>query len=240
MLKENDENTILNEILNYSKYYFNICNNTNSLDNTKVIEPVLKDYRNAKSNMPHIVLMKTMDLYYNKKEISEEDLISTIKLLTTYIIRRNISGIDTKSISNIFGSMLGKILKKFNDGENYYKAVLKTFVIETRLTNQFMPGDKMIIDEFCKSNLYSRESTSFVLKKIENNESRISYSQLNIEHIMPQKETEYWSSYINQESVYEDVVNRIGNLTLVDSKDNSSMSNGNFSSKKEILKNLII
>lgn len=182
--------------------------------------------------MPHIVIMETMNLYFNKQRIEESDLLNTIKLLTNYIVRRNICGIDTKSISNIFGSMLGKILRKFEEGENYYYSVLKTFVIDTRLTNQFMPTDKTVEEEFNKSNLYSRESTTFVLKKIENNESRVPYSNLNVEHVMPQTETKYWSKYINENSIYEEVVNRIGNLTLVDSKDNSSMSNRNFDTKK--------
>ena len=98
-----------------------------------------------------------------------------------------------------------------------------------------MPNDKTIKDEFNKSNLYSREATAFVLKKIENNESRIPYSQLNIEHVMPQKDTKYWLRCINEGSTYEEVVNRIGNLTLVDSKDNSSMKNTDFKNKKDIL-----
>ena len=236
LLKENSETDVLSEILNYAKYYYYISEDASKLPNSEEVEALLKDYRNAKSNMPHIILMETMYLYYKEKSITEDDMKNTIKLLTTYIIRRNIAGLDTKSISNIFGSMLGKVIKKFNKGDNYYNSVMKTFVVETRLTNQYMPTDKNIKDEFIKSNLYSRESTAFVLKKIENNESRIPYSQLNIEHVMPQKDTKYWLNYINKDSVYEEVVNRIGNLTLVDSKDNSSMGNSDFKHKKEILK----
>ncbi len=234
LLMEQNEEEILNEILNYAKYYYYISRDA-SESNNQILEETLKDYRNVKSNMPHIVIMETMNLYFNKQSIGECDLLNTIKLLTTYIVRRNICGIDTKSISNIFGSMLGKVLKKFEKGENYYNSVLKAFVIDTRLTNQFMPTDKTVEEEFNKSNLYSRESTTFVLKKIENNESRIPYSNLNVEHVMPQTETKYWSKYVNENSVYEEVVNRIGNLTLVDSKDNSSMSNRNFESKKQVL-----
>ena len=178
LLAEQNEEEILSEILNYAKYYYYISRDA-SESNNQTLEEILKDYRNAKSNMPHIVIMETMNLYFNKQRIEESDLLNTIKLLTNYIIRRNICGIDTKSISNIFGSMLGKILRKFEEGENYYYSVLKTFVIDTRLTNQFMPTDKTVEEEFNKSNLYSRESTTFVLKKIENNESRIPYSNLN-------------------------------------------------------------
>ena len=235
LLKEYTEEQVLGEILDYAKYYYYICEDSSKLPGSENVELALKDYRNAKTNMPHIVLMETMNLYYKEKKISEEDMINTIKLLTTYIVRRNLAGLDTKSISNIFGSMLGKILKKFNDGENYYTAVMKTFVVETRLTNQYMPNDRTIRDEFTKSNLYSREATSFILKKIENNESRIPYSQLNIEHVMPQTDTKYWLKCIDDGSVYEEVVNRIGNLTLVDAGDNSSMKNIDFESKKKIL-----
>ena len=235
LLREYTEDQVLGEILDYAKYYYYICEDSSKLPGSENVELALKDYRNAKTNMPHIVLMETMNLYYKEKRISEEDMINTIKLLTTYIVRRNLAGLDTKSISNIFGSMLGKILKKFNDGENYYTAVMKTFVVETRLTNQYMPNDRTIRDEFTKSNLYSREATSFILKKIENNESRIPYSQLNIEHVMPQTDTKYWLKCIDDGSIYEEVVNRIGNLTLVDARDNSSMKNVDFESKKKIL-----
>lgn len=235
LLKDNLEEDILQEILNYAKNYYYICCDATKLPNSNIIEPIMKDYRSANSNMPHIVILETLYLYYNNNLISEEDLINTIKLLTTYIIRRNIAGEDTKSISNMFGSALGRILKYFNETGNYYKSVLKTFIIDTRLTNQFMPTDKILIDEFSKSNLYSRDSISFILKKIENNESRIPYSQLNIEHVMPQSETAYWKKNIKEDSVYEEIVNRIGNLTLVDSKDNSSMQNKDFASKKRIL-----
>jgi len=235
LLKEHDENDVLNDILNYAKNYKYLNVDSSELPNSSVVEPVLKDFRNAKSNMPNIVLLETMDLFYNKHLISESDLINTIKIFTTYIIRRNIAGADTKSISNMFGSLLGKILKYFAEGKNYYNAVLKALIADTRLTNQVMPSDKTIFDEFIKSNLYSREATAFVLKKIENNESRIPYSQLNIEHVMPQTDTEYWLNMINSNSEYEEVVNRIGNLTLVDSKDNSSMHNNDFASKKEVL-----
>ena len=119
---------------------------------------------------------------------------------------------------------------------SFYECVVKALVNDTRLTNQIMPTDKTVKEEFQKSNLYSREVTSLILKKIENNESHISYEQLNIEHVMPQTSTDYWQQKINENSSYEEVVNRIGNLTLVDSRDNSIMGNKDFESKKNVLK----
>lgn len=230
---EIEEEAILNNIMDYSKYYYYIKDKI-SEDND--IEIALQDYRNSKSNMPNIVLMETMNMYFKENSITKNDLINTINLLTSYNIRRNIAGEETKSISNMFGNLLGRILKYFNEGNmSYYDCVVRALVNDTRLTTQHMPTDKQIMDEFMKSNLYSRDSVSFVLKKIENNESRIPYSQLNIEHVMPQTSTPYWETKVADKDNYDDIVNRIGNLTLVDSKDNSSMSNNNFDSKKSTL-----
>lgn len=231
LLKTQSEESVLNNILSYSNYYYFI--NKKCEDNE--IEEVLVDYRKVKSNMPHLIIMETFKLFYEEK-IAKNDLINTIKLLTNYIIRRSVAGEDTKSISNAFGGFLRKILKYYRE-ENllYFDAVKKAIVADTRLTNQFMPTDNKIRDEFLNSNLYSREQVGFVLKKIENNESNINYANLNIEHIMPQTATDYWKQRIKDNSNYEEVVNKIGNLTLVDYRDNSSMGNKNFENKKDIL-----
>lgn len=230
--ENNSEEEILSNILLYAKYYSyikKVCGESSR------VEIALQDYRNSKSNMPNIVLMESMNLYFNEQKISEDDLVNTINLLTSYNVRRNIAGEDTKAISNMFGNLLGRIQKYFELGVNYYDSVVRALVNDTRLTNQHMPTDNNILEEFVKSNLYSRDSVSFVLKKIENNESRIPYSQLNIEHVMPQTITNFWEQRVENKDNYADVVNRIGNLTLVDSKDNSSMSNNDFASKKKIL-----
>lgn len=232
LLENMTEDEILNNILNYAKYYYFIKDNNNDIE----IETALQDYRNSKSNMPNIILMETMNLYFEENRITKKDLINTINLLTSYNVRRNIAGEESKSISNMFGNLLGRIYKYFDeDNMSYYDCVVRALVNDTRLTSQHMPTDKQIYDEFEKSNLYSRDSVSFILKKIENNESRIPYSQLNIEHVMPQTATSFWETKVSDKDNYDEIVNRIGNLTLVDSKDNSSMGNNNFASKKKTL-----
>lgn len=234
LCEEENEEDVLAEILDYSRYYKYIRFDSKDIENEN-IKNALNDYKNAKTNMPTMVLMEAMKMFF-QQIIPENDLVNTIELLTTYIIRRNICGKDTKSISNSFGSLLGKILKYFKEGKlSFYECAVKVFVNDTRLTNQIMPTDEMVREEFEKSNLYSREATAFVLKKIENNENRIPYNKLNIEHVMPQTETNYWKNQINENSEYTEVVNRIGNLTLVDYRDNSSMGNRDFETKKEVL-----
>lgn len=224
----------LKEILNYAKYYYWITVKCDNLE----IEKALSDYRNIQTNMPHPILMESFR-FYEETKISKENLIKTISLFATYIIRRNMASLDTKSISQMFPGLLGSIISKCekNGYSNYYDNCVESLVVDKKGNSQYMPTDEEIESEFSKTNLYVRDLTKFVLTKIENNENRIPYSNLNIEHIMPQTITDYWKQYVNDVGLYEQIVNRIGNLTLVDNKDNSGMSNKNFEKKKEYLLN---
>lgn len=224
----------LKEILNYARYYYYI---TNSIEDAE-IEEALSDYRNIQTNMPHPILMESFRFYENER-ISKESLIKTINLFAIYIIRRNMASLDTKSISQMFPGLLGRIISKSekNGFERYYENCVECLVVDTKGNSQYMPTNEEIENEFIKTNLYVRDLTKFVLTKIENNNNHISYSNLNIEHVMPQTKTDYWVNYVSDEALYEQIVNRIGNLTLVDSKDNSGMSNKNFDVKKQYLTN---
>lgn len=64
------------------------------------------------------------------------------------------------------------------------------------------------------------------IRKIEitDNPIGVDLKTLNIEHIMPQTSNDYWKKIANlSDDEYTDVVNRIGNLTLVAAVDNSKM-----------------
>ena len=231
-LSEKSVEDQLKEILAYARYYYYIM--TKSED--REIEEALSDYRNIQTNMPHPILMETFRLYEAEK-VSKENLIKTINLFATYIIRRNMASLDTKSISQMFPGLLGRIMSKSekNGFERYYDNCVECLVVDTKGNSQYMPTDEEIEGEFAKTNMYVRDLTRFVLTKIENSESHINYSNLSIEHVMPQTKTNYWINYVNDEALYEQIVNRIGNLTLVDENDNSGMSNKNFEVKKNYL-----
>ena len=77
-----------------------------------------------------------------------------------------------------------------------------------------------------------------MLDKIESykNPVPVDLSALNIEHVMPQTQNEYWASVSGLDiDDYIKTVNRIGNLTLAASTDNSKMGNKDFACKKKIL-----
>lgn len=60
-------------------------------------------------------------------------------------------------------------------------------------------------------------------------------SNLSIEHIMPQTSTAYWEEKAGVSGEeYIELVNTIGNLTLVTKPDNSAAGNKDFETKKKI------
>ncbi|MGI9012477.1 MAG: HNH endonuclease family protein [Nitrososphaeraceae archaeon] len=68
---------------------------------------------------------------------------------------------------------------------------------------------------------------------------RVNFTDLSIEHIMPQKSNNWWKNHLGNkfESIHEIYLHNIGNLTLTGY--NSDMSNYDFPRKKEILASVI-
>ena len=101
-----------------------------------------------------------------------------------------------------------------------------------------MPDDTQLRSYLQTANAYALSNVRWVLDKIEshNNPAPVDLSALNIEHVMPQTQNEYWAGVAGlDEDEYTKVVNRLGNLTLAASSDNSKMGNKDFAEKKKIL-----
>ncbi|MGL4382802.1 MAG: DUF4357 domain-containing protein, partial [Bacilli bacterium] len=84
---------------------------------------------------------------------------------------------------------------------------------------------------------YALRLTRWLLERIENNDNaiKVDMSDLSIEHIMPQTITPYWEKQAQLSGEeYSELVNTIGNLTLVSKPDNSSAGNKDFNLKKAI------
>lgn len=230
------EDDILNDILAYAKYYKCVVFDSEEL-HSEAIENALEDYRQLQTNMPTLVFMHVLKMYDNR-DITEEDVVKTINLLVTFVIRRNVCWYLTSWISRLFGRFLSKVLKNFSEwGLTFYESVVKE-IYELRPTKASMPLDETTKEHFRNDNFYTFQFTRYILWKIENYENnvRIDNDNLSIEHIMPQKATEFWEKRVSDMNLYDEIVNRIWNLTIIDQPDNTKMKNNNFDSKKEVLK----
>ncbi len=233
---EEDEKTLLDDIVLYAKFYERLYY-SNELD--RLGEP-LDDFRKMRSLMPAPFIMYTMQLEY-RGLISSIQLGEILKLINTYLIRRYIMGQDTSAITRFFPTYLKNVISfmvKYGH-ENAFEICKQLLINDTKQKATFMPDNEQILLYLKTANAYSFQHTRWLLEKIENenNSAVVNMENLSIEHIMPQTANEYWKkiSGLNEEN-YAMYVNKLGNLTLASKNDNSKMSNNDFESKKAILK----
>jgi len=200
----------------------------------------LQDYRKLQSFMPAPFMMVILEHYENKK-ITEEQTLKIFKLINTYLVRRYIAGQDTSAISRFFPGYLKSVETRIEEEKTYENIVgiCKYYLVnENKGKAAFMPDDSQIKTFLQTANAYSLSNIRWVLDKIETegNPAPVVLSSLNIEHIMPQTQNEYWKKISGLEvDDYIKTVNRIGNLTLAAASDNSKMGNSDFEHKKIIL-----
>lgn len=223
------------DIIIYSRYYNNIYLDEND---SPLLEEVLMEYRKNKSVMPAPFLMEMYHLY-EQELISARQLSEIIELINIYLVRRWLCNVDTSAITRYFPTLLNLVMTAC-DGK--YETIVKTvryyLVDVNKNKGAFMPTDEQLETTLMNSNAYILNCIRTVLDKIEhyNNPVHVKLTDLNIEHIMPQKPTKYWLENTDiEEDEYEKYCNLIGNLTLAAVYDNGKMGNNDFAFKKSIL-----
>jgi len=226
-----DEQGLLEDLLIYAKYYsaFLYFNSQN-----KDINCCLEQFQQLKSTTVYPVLLYIFDDCYAYKKISEDDLVIVMKILISYIFRRQICGYPTNALNKIFATLINEI----EDSEEVnYTDKLYTILMKKTFSGTF-PKNKEFEIGFFQKDLYKSKMdkyTLFTLEKQLSNKEVIDMSDnITIEHIMPQTLTPQWQIELGKkyEDIYSQYLHTIGNLTL--SGYNPELSNKSFSDKKEI------
>jgi len=163
-------------------------------------------------------------------------LISDLKIIRTYLIRRRITKLTQGENKGIVLLCEKSMLSDITEA--------KKSLIEI-LSNQFyklrFPNDEEIKSVLSNINFYEdvKQYGKFILGKIEENNSKVSVdfrnSKITIEHIMPQTLTDSWRNELgnNFEEIHKKFIHNIGNLILTEF--NSEIGNKPFSEKKQKL-----
>nr|DAR33949.1 MAG TPA: Protein of unknown function DUF262 [Caudoviricetes sp.] len=228
---------ILEDLLYYAQHFKRLYMG----DEQDPLGEQLLDFRKLQSYMPAPFSIRLLE-HLRVGEITQEQAKHVLKILNTYLVRRYINGQDTSAISRFFPGYLRNVEEQVGANGNfdrYVEICIYYLVNENRANSKFMPDDTQIRCYLETANAYALSNIRWVLDKIEmhNNPAPVDLSALNIEHVMPQTINDYWKKISGlDEDEYTKVVNRLGNLTLAASPDNSSMGNKNFEEKKKILK----
>lgn len=182
-------------------------------------------------------------ILYIYKQVSDKGIrLQLLKIIESYLVRRNVCHLTTKNYNNLFIQIIVKLIEYKSVTADNLKSILTGF---TEDTNKF-PSDSEFAAAFANeaiSNAHAREILFCIsLYHIYNPKSdiaRLSSSSYSTEHMMPQK----WQTNWNKEEMDEIAeikrnkkLKTLGNLTLVTKSLNSSMKNAAWDKKKKELK----
>ena len=205
----------------------------------KEINFYLYEILEMKNNTVRPALFYIFD-YALKNELTVIEVKKVVKLLDSFLLRRNVMGAASNSLQKIFLSITNQVknlLKKVND-ISFYDAFCYQLVHLNNAESNNMPSYDDLIARGSTYNLYSsrRHVARLVLLGIENqnNKHKINMENLSIEHIIPQSLTSEWINVLGQNSkTHKQFVHRLGNLTLT--AYNSELSNNTIQRKIEII-----
>ncbi|CAM3871852.1 DUF262 domain-containing protein [Alkalicoccus chagannorensis] len=165
-----------------------------------------------------------------KKELNQENFLRLVKTCENFLFRYLTIGSNNPSdIEKFFDLIASKIRNKGN-------AAIEELV--SMFVNQAASDEKFKAD-FENTSIKKGNLQRYILEKINNSmgtkENVINNAQqVHVEHIMPKKPNNIeWENIINaSDEDFEQYINKIGNLTLLQKKLNQNASNKNFQEKK--------
>lgn len=217
-------------------FYDNICEAT--FDSEK-INIRLRELHLVEVATSYTALLKIFPLY-KKELISESEVIKILNLVENFHLRWGICDQPTSRLDDIYN----KIALKIGNKNLNYEDILKI------VKNVYQEFSGNINDDYFMSHFSnnpfrpSDTRTKYILWKLSKptGETIMNISDIQTEHIIPQKLNTEWKVYFNKAAKLEDeeitakhsnLINQIGNLTIIAGQWNNQMSNRTFTEKKK-------
>jgi hypothetical protein len=165
--------------------------------------------------------------------LSDIDLEKCLKLIESFVVRRVVCAVPTNPLNKLFVQW-----SKNFPNTDHVQWLHRS--LSAGAGNSRFPKDTEFAKAFLTQPQYGRESTRFILCRLEKSfqhKETVDLSTTTIEHILPQTLTQEWKDALGlePEKVHTNIVNIFGNLTLTSY--NSELSNLPFLNKKSKLEN---
>ena len=229
---DNHEQLII-KLAEYSNEYAILAGYKSS--GNKEIDHKITDVRTLKVSAFHSFILGILNLR-SKQKISDDDCVEILDAIFIYVARKSILGI--RKSENKDAALLAKHFDELVSEPDKRDKMME--ICANQIFAMRLPNDNEI-QEFLlseKSNFYNFESGKFLFSLIEESLTKsrptLNDKLLQIEHIMPQTLNETWKNELgeNYQSIHDNYLNNIGNLTLI--RHNQELSNHSFRGKKEI------
>jgi hypothetical protein len=173
----------------------------------------------------------------SKESISNEQLFKFLEVLESWLVRRMLARATSKGYNKVFVDALGLVKKNRNNAGD----VLENFFKGQNNFTTYWPDDQEVKKSVLSLAFYDKFSKArqrMVLEAIEDHMrgwrgsaesasgTRVKRGFFQIEHVMPQSWQAHWPLPSSQnERDRNELVQRIGNLTLLSEKLNKDVSN---------------
>lgn len=201
-----------------------------TLEDLNETSKLYKEYSNGKGNS-HIAAMHKLKfkqgivVLLSCKSFSKNDFEKVSQLLEQIAFAYVITNSQTNALERKFvkiAELASKSTKDPSKKDEMYDE-LKKIALEKRqeVRNALMTFRY-------KPNLNAKNKIQYLLNKLSLNLDGSEYPEFEIEHILPKKQGSEWKHITGD---YDDLKIRLGNLTLINPSDNSSLQNKSFSEK---------
>ncbi|MGI0481057.1 DUF262 domain-containing protein [Geminocystis sp. CENA526] len=225
----------LKDIYKFANYYA-IFLNPQQEKNLKV-RKYLKRIKSLDIKTVYPFLLNCYD-DWQQNRLTETDFIDICKIVENFIIRRFVCNVQTRGLNRIFSILYSQVTKNIDLKNMNFLEELKR-----HLQTQDYPLDDEFRENIKQVKLYGSNRTEkarLILESIEEffgHKEMVSFDNLTIEHIMPQKLNEWWKNHLGEdyEITHDLLLHSLGNLTLT--AYNSELSNDIFPNKQRELIN---
>ena len=185
-------------------------------------------------------------LFIYREVTDENERRSILKLLESYLIRRNICRLTAKNYNNLFISMIRTLARRRNESKQISAGSIRDILSSfTEETNRF-PDDAEVRTAFRQSALSNQNAREILYlialyqkKSPLVDVAKLSLSSYSVEHMMPVKWRQNWPILDpddQKEAARDRAMRTLGNLTLVTKRLNSKLSNDAWDEKTKTLR----
>jgi hypothetical protein len=171
--------------------------------------------------------------------IPVDQLTKALDVLESWMVRRALVRATTKNYNQVIIDILNRLKKgtRASAGD-----VIQTFLLGQRTDSAYWPDDDEVRSELMELQVYRRirrgrlrmvlEAIEDYLRGFKNGKDglgaeRVTRSKMAIEHVMPRKWVVHWAqpTFPNTDDARDRLIHTIGNLTLLNGRLNSKVSN---------------
>ncbi|HUL00262.1 MAG TPA: DUF262 domain-containing HNH endonuclease family protein [Nitrospirota bacterium] len=181
-------------------------------------------------------------LYIYKQVKAKDTRMQLLKIIESYLVRRNVCRLTTKNYNNLFIQIISKLIDAKEITADSLLTILTDFTEDTSRFPSDLEFETAFADEAI-SNANAREIlyciSLYNICEPKNDINKLSSSTYSVEHMMPQKWETNWTKPSMDEPaklLRNNKLKTLGNLTLVTKSLNSSMKNAAWDIKKRELK----